>query len=90
MTDNKAIMSLFDPSRNTSPQVSGRTQHWSFKLAMYQYALKFCPNAQHSNANALSRLPLLEIPKNLPLPGEFVLLIDHLAEAPITVIQLKA
>jgi len=28
--------------------------------------------------------------ENVPLPGEFVLLIDHLAEAPITATQLKA
>ena len=46
MTDNKAIMSLFD--RNVSPQASGRIQHWSLKLAMYQYMLKFHPIAQHS------------------------------------------
>ena len=30
---NKAIM-LFDPSRNVSPQPSGRIQRWSLKLAM--------------------------------------------------------
>jgi len=89
MTDNKAIMALFDPSRNVSPQASGRIQRWSLKLAMYQYTLKFCPNAQHSNAYALSRLPLPEMPENVPLPG-FVLPIDYLAEAPITAIQLKA
>ena len=56
---------------------------------MYQYALKFRPTAQHANADALSRLPLLEIPENVPVPGEFVLLIEHLAESPITATQLK-
>ena len=34
VTDNKAIMSLFDPGRNVSPQASGRIQRWSLKLAM--------------------------------------------------------
>ena len=29
------------------------------------------------------------MPENIPLPGEFVLLIDHLAEAPIAATQLK-
>ena len=38
----------------------------------------------------MSRLPLPEMPENVPIPGEFVLLIDHLAEAPITAAQLKA
>ena len=39
VTDNKALMSLFDPSRNVSPQASGRIQHCSLKLSMYQYVL---------------------------------------------------
>ena len=83
-------MSLFNPSRNVSPQASGRIQHWSLKLAMCYYTLKFCPAAQHANADALSRLPLPGTPESVPFPGELVLLIDHLAEAPITAVQLKA
>ena len=53
------------------------------------YTLKFRSTAQHAIADALSRLPLLETPETVPLPGELVLLIDHLAEAPITAAQLK-
>lgn len=79
MTDNKAIMPLFDPNRNVSPQASGRIQRLSLKLAMYQYTLKFRPMAQHANADALSRLPLPEKPDSVSLPGELVLLVDHLS-----------
>ena len=57
---------------------------------MYQYTLQFRPTTQHANADALSRLPLPEKPISIPLPGELALLIDHLAEAPITAAQLKA
>ena len=78
------------PSSNVSPQASGRIQRWSLKLAMYQYTLQFCPTTQHGNANALSRLPLPETLDTVPLPGELVLLIDHLAEGPIIAAQLKA
>ena len=39
VTDNKALVSLYDPSRNVSPQAPRRIQHWSLKLAMYQYTL---------------------------------------------------
>ena len=39
---------------------------------------------QHQNADALSRLPLLEMPKDVPLPGELVLLLDHLNDSPVT------
>ena len=87
--DNKAIISLFDPSRNVSPQASGRIQCWSLKLARYQYSLKFRPTAPHANADALSRLPLSDKPDSIPLPGELVLLVDHLAGAPITAAELK-
>ena len=90
VTDNKALLLLFDPSRNVSPQVSRRIQRWSLKLAMYQYTLQFHPTAQRGNADALSKLPLLEILDTVPLPGELVLFIDHLAEGPITGAQLKA
>ena len=78
VTDNKAIVSLFDPSSNVSPQASGRIQHWSLKLAMYQCTLNIHPTAQHANADALSRLPLPDKPDSVPLPGELVLLVDHL------------
>jgi len=81
-------MSQFDPSRSVLPQASDRLQHWSLKLAMYQYTIKFCPPAQH--VDALSRLPLPEVSEDMPVPGEFVLLIDHLAEAPISVTHLKS
>ena len=54
------------------------------------WSVTFRPTAQHANADALSRLPLPDKPDNVPLPGELVLLIDHLAEAPITAVQLKA
>ena len=57
---------------------------------MYQYTLQFRPTAQHGNADALSTLRLQETLDTVPLPGELVLLIDHLAEGPITAAQLKA
>ena len=60
---------------------------------MYQYTLQFRPTAPHANADALSRPAALARKVNLssvPLPGELVLFIDHLAEAPITVAKLKA
>ena len=57
---------------------------------MYQYKLQFHPTAQHGNADALSTLPLPETLDTVPHPGELILLIDHLAEGPITAAQLKA
>ena len=75
MTDNETLMSLFDPSRNVSPQAFGRIQRWSLKLSMYEYVLQFHQTAQHGNADALSRLPLPDLTHwmlAVPLPGELV------------------
>ena len=89
ITDNKAIMSLFDSNKPISPQASGRIKRWALKLATYEYTLQFRPINEHANADALSRLPLPEKPEHLPVPAEHVLLIEHLSEAPLSAAQLK-
>ena len=82
-------MSIFNLSRNVSPQASGRIQHCSLKLSMYQYVLQFCPTAQHGNGDALSRLPLPDTLDTVPFPGKLILHNDYLADEPITATQLK-
>ena len=37
----------------------------------------------------LSRLPLPESPPGVPLPGETILLLEHLQSFPITAVQIK-
>ena len=60
ITDNKAIMSLFDSDKLISPQASGQIQRWALKLATYEYTVWFRPTNEHVNADALSRLTLPE------------------------------
>ena len=44
-----------------------------------------------SNADALSRLPLPEVPESVPMPGELLILTTYLAEsAPVTATDIKA
>ena len=43
----------------------------------------------NSNADALSRLPLVDQPTDIPLPGEIVHLMNYLDMAPVTAIQIK-
>ena len=69
ITDNKAIMSLFDSNKPISPQASGQIQRWALKLATYEYTLRFQPTNQHANADVLSRLPLPEKPEHVPVPA---------------------
>ena len=44
----------------------------------------FCKTEVRGNADALSRLPLLEAPAQTQIPPELVFLMDHLNESPVT------
>ena len=43
----------------------------------------------NADADALSRLPLPDSPKDVPLPGETVLLLECLQQTPVTAPQIK-
>ena len=70
-------------------QASGRIQRWALTLASFEYTLYFRNTSQHSNADALSRLPLPEAPTEVPNPAELVLLIQHLEETTVTANQIR-
>ena len=84
VTDHKPLLALMSEHRPTSPQASARVKRWSLLLSAYEYTLLFRGTAEHQNADALSRLPLPETLKNVPLPSELVLLLDHLKDSPVT------
>ena len=86
ITDNKAIMSLFDSNKLILPHASGLIHQWANKLAMYEYILRFRPTNQHANADALSWLPLPEKPEHVPVLAEHDLC---LSEAPLSATKLK-
>ena len=44
-------------------QASSQIQRWAWKLAAYEYIIAFEKSKQHAHADALSRLPLKEMPK---------------------------
>ena len=46
-------------------------------------------NVSIRNANAMSRLPLPEKPEETPLPVELVLLLENLADLPVTAKQIR-
>ena len=71
-----------------SPQASARIRCWSLHLSMFEYTLKFRNTIAHANADALSRLPLPEIPAVTQTPPELVLLADHLANFPMSTHQI--
>ena len=51
--------------------------------------MEYKPGAQNSNADTLSRLPLPESMKSVPLPGETILLMENLQASPVNVKQIR-
>ena len=83
-TDHKPLMTLFNESKEIPTQASGRIRRWALTLAAYEYTLACRTTKKHANADALSRLPLQEVPKTIPVPAEFVLMVEKLQDAPVT------
>ena len=89
VTDHQPLLALLNEKKPTSPQASARIRRWSLFLSAYEYTLVFRKTEAHGNADALSRLPLLEVPAQTQTPPELVLLMDHLNESPITAEQIS-
>lgn len=88
ITDHKPLLSLFNGKKPISPQSSARIQRWSLTLAAYEYELQYKASADHANADALSRLPLTELPESTPLPPEFILAMEYMDSGPVTSSQI--
>ena len=82
--DHKPLLVLLSKHLSTSPQASARICRWSLSLAAYEYTLKCRGILLHRNANALSQLPLPVTPVESDFRLEVILLLDHIAESPVT------
>lgn len=83
-TDHKPLLGLLKEDRLISPMASARIQRWGLTLANYQYHLQYKPGAKHGNADGLSRLPLMEPDRQVPVPEEIVLSVSVIDETPVT------
>ena len=90
ITDHKPLLRLLGEHMPTSPQASARVRRWSLYLSMFEYTLKFRGTTAHANADALSRLPLPVEPAANKDPPELVLLMEHMANSPITADQIRS
>ncbi|XP_055017905.1 LOW QUALITY PROTEIN: uncharacterized protein K02A2.6-like [Boleophthalmus pectinirostris] len=57
-TDHKPLLSLFSEMKAVPQMASPRIQRWAVTLRAYEYEIVYEPGKHHSNADALSRLPL--------------------------------
>ena len=89
VTDHKPLLSLFKEHKAIPQQASRRIQRWALILAAYEYMIVFRPTAAHSNADALSRLPMQGPEEQVPLVPETILMLEQLDDSPFTAQQVK-
>ena len=89
LSDHKPLQHLLGETRAVPAMASARIQRWALTLGAYNYGIAYKPGKEHANADGLSRLPLPETPTQIPLPGETVLLMDTLANSPVTAYKIK-
>ena len=88
-SDHKPLHYIFSATRPTPSQASARIQRWALTLSAYNYHIQYKPGKDNSNADVLSRLPLLESPTLVLEPGETIFLMDTLESSPVTATQIK-
>ena len=58
-------------------------------LQAYNYTLKHKSEQENGHADGLSRLPLPEAPKDTPIPGDIIHLMETIDNGPVTSKQIK-
>ena len=88
IADHKPLLGLLGENKPTSPQASARIQCWSVHLAMFEHSLMFWKTNDLINADAFSKLPLLDQLSSDQVSLELLLSAHHLAESPATCNQI--
>ena len=90
-SDHQPLQTLLSESKGVPAMSASRIQRWALTLGAYEYTIKYRPGKDQGPADALSRLPLPEEPKDVPVPGDLLLLMEHLnCTLPVTKQQVEA
>ncbi|XP_016335635.1 uncharacterized protein K02A2.6-like [Sinocyclocheilus anshuiensis] len=89
-TDHKPLIFLFAEKKPIPQMGSPRVQRWALLMSAYEYTMVYKSKDSHANADALSRLPLLEVEQNQSNKSSQVLMLDMLEFEPISATQLKS
>ncbi|XP_049527605.1 uncharacterized protein LOC125947237 [Dermacentor silvarum] len=74
VTEHKPLLGLLGPDKAVPVQASPRVIRWALRLAAYSYRLVYRQEKDLGPADALSRLPLPEVPAAAPEPAELFML----------------
>ena len=89
VSDHRLLMHLLSPSKATPVMASARLQRWALLLGAYDYKIAYKAGENHSNADALSHLPLPTTPSVVPTPPETIHLMEHLSMGPVSAVQIR-
>ena len=84
VTDHKPLVGIFSMDKAIPTMASGRIQRWCLLLQSYQFDLVHKSGKHIGNADALSRLPLPTTIESVPVPAEWVHLVQFLESTPVT------
>ena len=82
-TDHKPLEGLLNEKKGIPALAAPRIQRWALTLSAYEYKISYKAGQTNGNADGLSRLPLPEMPNSVPVPGETILLMEHLEGTPV-------
>ena len=88
-TDHKPLLGQLNPEPATPLMASSRMQRWALTLLGYEYDLLYRPGEQNANADALSRLPLPDLPETTPVPGDILHLLETINASPVDAAKVK-
>ncbi|XP_011883701.1 PREDICTED: uncharacterized protein K02A2.6-like, partial [Vollenhovia emeryi] len=62
ITDHKPLLSM-GPKTSLQPYAAARLHRWNVYMSQFEYDIEYRPTVEHGNADALSRLPDKNIPR---------------------------
>uniref|UniRef100_H3AL87 ribonuclease H n=1 Tax=Latimeria chalumnae TaxID=7897 RepID=H3AL87_LATCH len=84
--DHKPLQGLLNEEKPVPVLAAGRIQHWALILSAHeQHSFQYKPGNNLGNEEALSRLPLPDMPGETPSPADVVGLLEFMDTSPIDV-----
>ena len=88
LSDHQPLKGLLGEGQSIPVTASARIQRWALLLAGYQYTFRYKAGKRHNNADALSRVPLLDLPHHTCQPEAMLYVLEQLEKLPVTATQI--